>query len=62
MIAYALAGTMDFDVDADPLGTGTGGPRVPPRHLADPQEVEAVVASAITQDMFTKDLRGRVRR
>ena len=56
VIAYALAGTMDFDVDADPLGTGTDGAPVFLRDIwPSPQEVEAVVASAITQDMFTKD-------
>ncbi|HYY11982.1 MAG TPA: aconitate hydratase, partial [Kineosporiaceae bacterium] len=56
VIAYALAGTMDFDVENDPLGTGTDGAPVYLRDIwPSPQEVDAVVADAITQDMFTKD-------
>src|SRR3954451_9962806 len=55
VIAYALAGTMDGDVENEPLGTGTDGQ---PVYLRDiwpaPREVESVVASAISQDMFTK--------
>ncbi|HYJ76728.1 MAG TPA: aconitate hydratase, partial [Kineosporiaceae bacterium] len=56
VIAYALAGTMDWDVENEPLGTGADGE---PVHLRDiwpsPQEVDAVVAGAISQDMFTTD-------
>jgi aconitate hydratase len=55
-IAYALAGTMDFDFDTDPLGQDESGADV---FLADiwpaPQEVESVIASSITRDLFTKD-------
>jgi len=55
-IAYALAGTMDFDFDTDPLGQDEAGNDV---CLADiwpaPQEVEAVIASSITRDLFTAD-------
>ena len=55
-IAYALAGTMDFDFDTDPLGQDEAGNDV---FLADiwpaPQEVEAVIASSITRDLFTAD-------
>jgi len=56
VIAYALAGTMNWDVEAEPLGTGTDGTPVYLRDIwPSPQEVEAVVADAISQDMFTKD-------
>jgi aconitate hydratase len=56
VIAYALAGTMDFDVENDPLGVGTDGAPVYLRDIwPSPQEVDAVVADAITQDMFTTD-------
>ncbi len=56
VIAYALAGTMDWDVDAEPLGTGSDGQPVYLRDIwPSPQEVDAVVADAISQDMFTKD-------
>ncbi|GAA4403832.1 aconitate hydratase AcnA [Ornithinibacter aureus] len=55
-IAYALAGTMDFDFDTDPLGQDEAGNDV---FLADiwpaPQEVESVIASSITRDLFTAD-------
>jgi aconitate hydratase len=56
VIAYALAGTMDFEVENDPLGTGADGRPVFLRDIwPSPQEVDSVVASAISQDMFTKD-------
>jgi aconitate hydratase len=56
VIAYALAGTMDFDIENDPLGIGSDGT---PVYLRDvwptPADVERVVAESITRDMFTKD-------
>ncbi len=55
-IAYALAGTMDWDVLNEPIGVGEDGADV---FLADiwpdAQEVERVVGEAINQQMFTKD-------
>ncbi|HEX2706271.1 MAG TPA: aconitate hydratase AcnA, partial [Candidatus Lustribacter sp.] len=49
VIAYALAGTMDFDPESDPLGTGSDGAPVYLRDLwPTPAQVEAVVARAIT--------------
>ncbi|MBB3051056.1 aconitate hydratase [Prauserella isguenensis] len=56
VIAYALAGTMDFDFENQPLGQDTDGKDV---FLADiwpsPQEIQQTIDSAITQEMFTKD-------
>ncbi|HEX3787823.1 MAG TPA: aconitate hydratase [Pseudonocardiaceae bacterium] len=56
VVAYALAGSMDLDIATEPLGTGTDGK---PVYLADiwpsPQEIQDVVASAISSEMFTKD-------
>ncbi|GAB2454742.1 aconitate hydratase AcnA [Streptosporangium sandarakinum] len=56
VVAYALAGTMDIDLNNEPLGTGTDGE---PVFLADiwpsPEEVSAVVASSIDQEMFLHD-------
>ncbi|MEV8634999.1 aconitate hydratase AcnA [Streptosporangium sp. NPDC051023] len=56
VVAYALAGTMDLDLNTEPLGTGTDGE---PVFLADiwpsPEEVSAVVAASIDQDMFLRD-------
>ncbi|MEU0516598.1 aconitate hydratase AcnA [Streptosporangium sp. NPDC006007] len=56
VVAYALAGTMDIDLSTEPLGIGADGE---PVFLADiwpsPEEVSAVVASSIDQDMFLRD-------
>ena len=56
VIAYALAGTMDFDFEAQPLGTDPHGE---PVFLQDiwpsPEEVQATIDSSIDRDMFTKD-------
>ena len=56
VVAYALAGTMDIDLDTEPLGTDADGK---PVLLADiwpsPDEVSSVVASAVVADMFTRD-------
>ncbi len=56
VVAYALAGTMDFDPEREPLGTDADGK---PVFLADiwpsPEEVSSVVASAVAAEMFTRD-------
>ena len=56
VIAYALAGTMDFDFDTQPLGQDTDGKDV---FLQDiwpaPSDVEAVISASINQEMFTTD-------
>ena len=56
VVAYALAGTMDIDLDNEPLGTDQDGK---PVFLNDiwpsPQEVQTVVASSVAADMFTTD-------
>jgi aconitate hydratase len=56
VVAYALAGTMDIDLDHEPLGLDTDGE---PVYLADiwpsPDQVSSVVASAVAADMFTAD-------
>jgi len=56
VIAYALAGTMDFDFDSEPLGTDPHGE---PVFLQDiwpsPEEVQATIDASIDRDMFTKD-------
>ncbi|MCL2091023.1 MAG: aconitate hydratase AcnA [Micrococcales bacterium] len=54
VVAYSLAGTMDFDFEADPLGTDPSGA---PVFLKDiwptPEEVQATIDAAIDRDMFT---------
>ena len=56
VIAYALAGTMDFDFASQPLGQDTDGKDV---FLEDiwpaPADVERTIAGSISQEMFTED-------
>ncbi|MEV1173444.1 aconitate hydratase AcnA, partial [Nonomuraea sp. NPDC049784] len=56
VVAYALAGTMDIDLDTEPLGLGGDGK---PVYLKDiwpsPEEISAVVNSSIGRDMFERD-------
>ncbi|MFC7594325.1 aconitate hydratase AcnA [Terrabacter sp. GCM10028922] len=56
VIAYALAGTMDFDFESQPLGQDTDGNDV---FLKDiwpaPADVEQTIAGSINQQMFTDD-------
>ncbi|MFI5736569.1 aconitate hydratase AcnA [Kribbella sp. NPDC051587] len=56
VIAYALAGTMDFDFETDALGQDTDGNDV---FLKDiwpaAEDVEKVIATSINREMFTKD-------
>ena len=56
VIAYALAGTMDFDFDTQPLGRDAQGRDV---FLADiwpdPAEVQATIDATIDRDMFVSD-------
>jgi aconitate hydratase len=56
VIAYALAGTMDFDFETQPLGTSTDGTEVYLRDLwPSPKDVQNTIDSSINQEMFTKD-------
>ncbi|MEJ3651797.1 aconitate hydratase [Actinomycetes bacterium KLBMP 9759] len=56
VIAYALAGTMDFDFDNQPLGTDSDGNDVYLRDIwPTAQDVQSTIDSAISQEMFTKD-------
>ena len=56
VIAYALAGTMDFDFETEPLGVGDGGEPVFLRDIwPAPAEVQATMDSAIDREMFTSD-------
>ncbi|RHW24435.1 aconitate hydratase [Nocardioides immobilis] len=56
VVAYALAGSMDVDLFNDPLGQDTDGNDVFMKDVwPTAQEVEDVIATAITSEMFTKD-------
>jgi aconitate hydratase len=55
VVAYALAGTMDIDLNHEPIGTGSDGK---PVYLKDiwpsPQEVAAAVGASVDSAMFKK--------
>ncbi|PFG31274.1 aconitate hydratase AcnA [Paramicrobacterium agarici] len=59
VIAYALAGSMNFDFETDPLGTDSDGNDV---FLADiwpqPEEVQKTIDSSISSDMFSHQYSG----
>lgn len=56
VIAYALAGTMDFDFAEQPLGTDTDGNDVFLKDIwPTAKEIQDTIDSSITQEMFTKD-------
>jgi aconitate hydratase len=56
VIAYALAGTMDFDFDSQPLGKDKDGNDVFLKDIWPSQkDVSDTIASAINQEMFTKN-------
>ena len=56
VIAYALAGTMDFDFEKQPLGKGEDGNDVFLKDIWPSQkDVSDTIASAINQEMFTKN-------
>jgi aconitate hydratase len=54
VIAYGLAGTMDFDFETQPLGQDPEGNDVFLRDIwPSPQDVQATIDSAISQEMYT---------
>jgi len=59
VVAYAIAGTMDFDFEKQPLGQDSNGNDV---FLADiwptPSEVQSTIDTSINSDMFTKQYAG----
>lgn len=52
VIAYALAGTMDFDFESEPLGEGPDGPVFLRDIWPDPAEVQEAIDSSIDREMF----------
>jgi aconitate hydratase len=56
VVAYALAGRVDFDMDSDSLGNGNDGKPVYLRDIwPSPQEVEATIRSSINAGMFQSE-------
>jgi aconitate hydratase len=55
VVAYALAGRMDIDLDSEPIGQGSDGEDVFLRDLwPSSEEIEAAVAGALDGGMFRK--------
>ncbi|MCV7193683.1 aconitate hydratase [Mycolicibacterium brumae] len=55
VIAYAIAGTMDFDFESEPLGQDTDGNPVFLRDIwPTTAEIEETIASSINREMFTE--------
>ena len=56
VIAYALAGTMDFDFETDALGTDQDGHEVFLKDLwPSAEEVEATIAQCVKSELFAKE-------
>jgi aconitate hydratase len=56
VIAYALAGSMNFDFEVDPLGQDQDGNDVFLRDIwPDPAEVQKTIDASISTDMFTHE-------
>jgi len=59
VIAYALAGSMNFDFENDALGTGSDGEEVFLKDIwPDAAEVQSTIESSIDTDMFTHEYAG----
>ncbi len=59
VIAYALAGTMDFDFEKDSLGDDASGNDVFLKDIwPTPEEVQSTIDSSINSDMFTTQYAG----
>jgi aconitate hydratase len=56
VVAYALAGRMDFDIVNEPIGSDKSGKPVYLREIwPTPQEVESAVRVSVTKEMFAKE-------
>ena len=56
VVAYALAGSMNHDFEKDPVGVDSTGAHVYLRDIwPTPQEIQSVIDSVISADMFKKD-------
>ena len=56
VVAYALTGSMNHDFESEPIGEGSDGKPVFLRDIWPTQsEIQSVIDSAISSEMFTKD-------
>ncbi|MDO4182335.1 MAG: aconitate hydratase AcnA [Coriobacteriia bacterium] len=59
VVAYALAGTMDFDFETQPLGTNAQGENVFLRDIwPDDEEIARMVGTLVTADLYEEGTRG----
>jgi aconitate hydratase len=59
VVAYALAGRMDLDLNNEPLGEGNDGEPVYLRDIwPDPAEVKELIGRSIASEMFTRNYGG----
>jgi aconitate hydratase len=59
VVAYALAGRMDLDLNNEPLGEGDDGEPVYLRDIwPDPAEVKELIGRSIASEMFTRNYGG----
>lgn len=55
VVVYALAGTMDIDLAAEPIGTASDGTDVYMKDVwPSAEEIEGIVGSSISADMYTR--------
>ena len=52
VVAYALAGRMDIDLETEPLGIGTSGPVFLRDIWPSPKEIADTIASSVKSEMF----------
>jgi aconitate hydratase len=56
VVAYALAGRMDFDIINEPIGQDKAGKPVYLREIwPTPEEVESTIRGAVSKEMFSKE-------
>jgi aconitate hydratase len=56
VVAYALAGTMNYDFEQNPIGIGNDGREVFLKDIwPTSAEIDAVITSSISSEMFSKD-------
>ncbi len=56
VVAYALAGRMDFDIVNEPIGSDKSGKPVYLREIwPTPQEVESTIRSSVSSEMFRRE-------
>jgi aconitate hydratase len=59
VVAYALAGRMDLDLNSEPLGEGSDGEPVYLRDVwPDPAEIKELIGRSVASEMFTRNYGG----